>query len=89
MTQALARAQTARAQRDLFVSTHVPLAEQALRVTESAYQTGSVDFLALTDTVRAIEDVHVEHLAAEADLEKSWADLERAVGSPLARGGAS
>jgi outer membrane protein TolC len=89
VTQALLRARAALAQRDLFVTTHVPLAEQALRVTESAYRSGTVDFLALTDSVRAIEGVHVEHLAAEGALEKAWADLERAVGTRLEREGAS
>ena len=82
--QALVRLQTARLQRDLFVSTHIPQTEQALRVTESAYQAGTVDFLALTETARAIEEVHIEHLDAESDLAKAYAELERAIGTPVA-----
>lgn len=82
VTQAFLRARAAMLQRELFVTTHIPQAEQALRVTESAYQTGSVDFLALIDTARAIESVHLEHLQAEADFQKAYADLERAAGMP-------
>lgn len=82
--QAFLRARTALLQRNLFLTTHIPQAEQALRVTESAYQTGSVDFLSLTDTVRAIEAVHVEHIEAEGEFERARADLERAVGTHLA-----
>jgi len=80
--QALVRARTAMLQRDLFLTTHIPQVEQALRVSESGYQTGAVDFLVLVDTARAIESVHLEHLQAEADFQKAYADLERAAGMP-------
>src|SRR5262249_43664979 len=83
--QAYLKAQTALQQRELFVSTHIPLAEQALQATEIGYQTGKIDFLSLIDSVRAIESVHVEHIEAAADFEKAYADLERAVGSSLPR----
>jgi outer membrane protein, heavy metal efflux system len=80
VTQAFVRARTALLQRSLLVSTHVPQAEQSLRVAESGYQTGAVDFLALTDTARTVESAHVEHIMAEVDFEKASADLDRAVG---------
>jgi len=80
--QSFLRARTAVLQRELLLGTHVPQAEQALRVTESGYQAGSVDFLALTDTARTIESVHLEHLQAEAGFQKAYADLERAAGMP-------
>lgn len=85
--QAYVRAQTALLQRNLFVTTHIPQAEQSIRVAESGYQTGAVDFLALTDTARTLESVHVEHIEAEMEFEKAYADLERAVGKELPRGG--
>ncbi len=84
--QALLRLRAARLQHDLFVTTHIPQAEQALRVTEGAYQTGAVDFLSLIDTVRAITSVHLEHIEAAGELGKAYADLERAVGGPLGDG---
>jgi outer membrane protein TolC len=80
VTQALVRARTALLQRNLLVSTHVPQAEQSLRVAESGYLTGAIDFLALTDTARTLEAAHVEHVMAEVDFEKASADLDRAVG---------
>ena len=83
--QAFLRAKTALAQRDLFLSTHIPQAEQALRASQTGYETGRVDFLSLIDSVRAIESVHLEHYRAEADFEKAYADLERAVGSDVPR----
>jgi outer membrane protein TolC len=81
--QAYLRARTAELQYALFVTTHIPQAEQSLRVTEAAYQTGAVDLLALLDSARAIEMVHLEHIAAAAEFERAVADLERAVGSEL------
>jgi outer membrane protein, heavy metal efflux system len=80
VTQAFVRARTALVQRNLLVSTHLPQAEQSLRVAESGYQTGAVDFLALTDTARTVESAHVEHVMAEVEFEKASADLDRAVG---------
>jgi outer membrane protein TolC len=83
--QAFLRARTALAQRDLFLSTHIPQAEQALRASLTSYETGRLDFLSLIDSVRAIESVHLEHFQAEADFEKAYADLERAVGGDVPR----
>jgi cobalt-zinc-cadmium efflux system outer membrane protein len=84
--QAHVRAQTDILQWKLFINTHIPQAEQSLRVAESAYQTGGIDWLALIDTARTLESVHVEHIQAEADFAKAYADLERAVGRELPRG---
>jgi outer membrane protein TolC len=86
VTMAFLRARTALDLHTLHVSTHIPQAEQALRVTEGGYQAGSVDFGTLTDTARALEDVHLEHAEAAADFERAWAQLERAVGTSLERG---
>jgi outer membrane protein TolC len=83
VVQAYARVHTAALQHGLTAGTHVPQAEQALRVTEAAYQTGRADFAALLDTVRNIEAVHLQHVGAEAELVKATADLERAVGGAL------
>jgi outer membrane protein TolC len=53
VTMAFLRARNALDRHALHVSTHIPQAEQALRVTEGGYQAGSVDFGTLTDTARA------------------------------------
>ncbi|MVF23104.1 TolC family protein [Methylocaldum sp. BRCS4] len=83
--QAFVELQTALEQLDLFLHTHIPQAEQALEASQISYQTGVLDFLSLIDSVRAVEQVHLEHLTAAANFEKAWADLERAVGQELAR----
>jgi outer membrane protein TolC len=82
---ALVRAQTAAELVNLFAQTHIPQAEQALDSSRIGYQTGKVDFLSLLDSLRVIEQVHLEHLAAAADFEKAYADLEQAVGQELPR----
>ncbi|MGH8626276.1 MAG: TolC family protein [Gammaproteobacteria bacterium] len=83
--QAFVGARTALEQVNLFLYTHVPQAEQALQASQIGYQTGTLDFLSLIDSVRAVEQVHLEHLTAAANFEKSWAELERAVGQELPR----
>jgi outer membrane protein, heavy metal efflux system len=87
--QAYLRARTGVLQYRLFADTHIPQAEQALRVTESGYESGTVGFLDLVDTLRRLELVHLDHVAAQAEFEKAWAELERAVGCELPRTGAS
>jgi len=82
---ALARVQTAAELMNLFVQTHIPQAEQALASSRISYQTGQLDFLSLIDSLRVVEQVHLEHLAAATDFEKAYADLERAVGQELPR----
>ncbi len=81
--EAFLRARTALAQYALFNETHLPQAEQTFRVTESAYQTGAVSFVDLLETMRSIESVHLEHLAARADFAKAYPELERVVGGEL------
>ena len=83
--QALVEAQTAALQLNLFLYTHIPQAEQALQASQIGYATGTLDFLSLIDSVRAVEQVHLEHLMAAANLERAWAELERAVGQELPR----
>lgn len=83
VAQAYTRARTAALQHGLARGTHIPQAEQALRVTESAYQAGSAGFVAVLDAVRSLEAIHIQHVDAEAELAKATADLERAVGGAL------
>ncbi|MCA1852250.1 MAG: TolC family protein, partial [Beggiatoa sp.] len=59
--------------------------EQTLQASQIGYQTGTLDFLSLIDSVRAIEQIHLEHLMAAANFELAWAALERAVGKELPR----
>src|SRR4029450_3395480 len=79
--QTFLKARTALLQYELFSATHVPQAEQALRVSERAYEAGQPGFLDLVDTLRRIESVHLEHISAQADFERAYAELERVVGT--------
>lgn len=83
--EAYLAARTAMLQHDLFAGTHVPQAEQALRVTEGAYETGAAQFAELIDTLRAVQAVHLEHVGAVAAFETAYAELARAVGRDLPR----
>lgn len=83
--QAFLRAKTALLQYELYAGTHVPQAEQALRVAQSAYESNQLGFLDLVDTIRRVESVHLDHVAAQADFERAYADLERVVGVDLPR----
>jgi cobalt-zinc-cadmium efflux system outer membrane protein len=73
----------------LFASTHIPQAEQALRVTEAAYQTGAVDFPRVVEAVRADVDARLDHAEAGATLERAFVDLARAIGTDVPRGAAA
>ena len=83
--QAFLKARAALLQYELFSATHVPQAEQALRVAEGAYEAGQLGFLDLVDTLRRLESVHLEHISAQADFERAYAELERVVGTELPR----
>lgn len=83
--RAFVRAQIAAELINLFSHTHIPQAEQTLDSSRIGYQTGKVDFLSLLDSLRVVEQVHLEHVAAATDFEKAYADLERAVGQTLPR----
>lgn len=69
----------------LLRDTHIPQAEQSLEASTAGYQTGTVDFLSLIDSLRVLEDFRLALFQAMADFEKRWAELERVVGRKLSR----
>ena len=83
--QAYLKAKAALLEYRLFADTHVPQAEQTLRVAQGAYEAGQLGFLDLVDTLRRIESVHLDHIAAQGDFERAYAELERVVGAELPR----
>ena len=76
-----ARLETLRGQVRLFNDVLIPQAEEALRSTESAYQTGQVGVLDLLDSERVLLQVRLGNARQEADLLVALAELERAVGT--------
>ena len=75
------RLQTLRGQVRLFEDVLIPQAEEALRSTESAYQTGQAGVLDLLDSERVLLQVRLGNARQEADFQVALAELERAVGT--------
>ena len=63
----------------------IPQAEQALRSTESAYETGQVGALDLLDSERFLLQSRLLRARYHADYLKSLAQLERAIGTKFPR----
>lgn len=79
----LVKAQTARRLIELYQTSVLPQAEQALKVTEAAYRSDKMSFLELLDAVRTWLDFRLEHYEHLAQYEQFMAELERAVGGKL------
>ena len=60
----------------------VPKAEQHLKVSEAAYVSGKLDFLALLDSERMLLSRQLERERALADQAMAEAELERVLGGP-------
>ncbi|MEO8605036.1 MAG: TolC family protein [bacterium] len=86
VARAYSQANTAALSYDLARSTHVPHAEQAVRVSEAAYSSGTENFASLLDALRTVQETHLDHAEAAAAYLRAVADLERAVGGPLDAG---
>lgn len=59
-------------------------ANENLAAARAGYSAGTVDFLRLIEAQRATIDLKEKHQMAVADLHRRWAELERAVGGPVA-----
>lgn len=79
------RLQTLGEQIDLYGGVLIPQAEQALRSTESAYETGQVGALDLLDSERFLLQTRLLRARYHADYLESLARLERAVGTKFPR----
>ena len=85
VTQALTQLQTSRGTLQLYKSSLIPQAEQTLRSTLTAYQTGKVDFLSLIDSYRMLTMTRLDYYMAVMQCLKSQAELERVVGVALSQ----
>jgi len=85
--EALIRAQSAKRLVDLYSQTLRPQAQATLKSTVAAYQADRTDFLNLLDSQNTTLEVELDYYRAASELESRIADLERAVGVPLTRGG--
>lgn len=82
----LVKVQTTQRLIELYQSSVLPQAEQALKVTESAYQSDRMGFLDLLDAARTLLDFRLEHYEHIAQYEQLFAELERVVGTDLQEG---
>lgn len=80
----LSRIRSTERQLALFEDALLPQTEQALYSTEAAYSTGTAGVLDLLDGERKLLDVRLGLARLRTDYMKALADLERAVGSPVA-----
>ena len=84
---AVVRLETLDRQIDLLDTVLIPQTEEALRATETAYETGQLGVLELLDSERTLIDVRSLHARYLSDLLIALTALERAIGTrvPLTR----
>ena len=75
--------QTSRRLVDLYKTSVLPQAEQSIKVSEAAYQSGRAGFLDLLDSERALINFQLEYYKYLSEYGKNLAHLERAVGGDL------
>lgn len=80
----LSRIRSTERQLALFEDALLPQTEQALYSTEAAYSTGTAGVIDLLDGERRLLDVRLGLARLRTDYMQALADLERAVGSPVA-----
>ena len=79
------RIETLQEQVKLFEDALIPQAEEALRSTEAAYETGQLGVLDLLDSERVLLDARLVNARHYSDLLVAFADLERALGTRFPR----
>ena len=79
------RLQTLRQQIDLFEKALVPQAEEALRSSESAYETGQAGALDLLDSERMLLEIRLMNARYYADYLAALSQMERAIGTRFPR----
>lgn len=71
----------------LFKTTYLPQAEQVLKASSIGYEANQIDFLNLLDSQRMFLEFKLDYYKTLIDLEVMVAELERAVGMRLEKGG--
>ncbi|OGR83498.1 MAG: hypothetical protein A2902_07310 [Elusimicrobia bacterium RIFCSPLOWO2_01_FULL_64_13] len=79
----LVKVRTAERLADLYRTSVIPQAEQALEVSEASYRSDRTSFLELIDVQRTLLQFRMEHYQHLADYERWLADLERLLGRDL------
>jgi outer membrane protein, heavy metal efflux system len=85
IAEALAQARAAKRLADIYKGALQPQAEATLRSTVIAYENDRTDFLNLLDSQTSVINIDLAYFQTLADFENRFADLELAVGTPIAR----
>ena len=85
--EAVVRMETLDRQIDLLDTVLIPQTEEALRATETAYETGELGVLELLDSERTVIDVRSMRARYLSDLLNALTALERAIGTSVPRTG--
>lgn len=83
VTDLLIKVKTSERLVDLYRTSVIPQAEQALKISETAYQSDKMSFLELIDVQRNLLQFRIEHYQHLAEYEQRAAELERVVGKDL------
>ncbi len=68
---------------ELFETSFLPQAEQALKASLTGYEANQIDFLNLLDSQRMLLDIKLDYYNTRVDFEMAKAELEQAVGIDL------
>jgi outer membrane protein, heavy metal efflux system len=82
--RAYERARVAGRTEEIYRTTLIPQTDERIGAARAGYQTGIVDFLTLIDSLKSLEKVRLERYRAVRAYRQSLADLERAIGAPVA-----
>ncbi|MCB9757457.1 MAG: TolC family protein [Candidatus Omnitrophica bacterium] len=80
---AFAKYEAARHLVEIYETGVLPQATSAVTTARRAYESGSVSFLELLDSLRMLRDLQIEYFESVASLQVALADLERSVGGSL------
>jgi len=80
---AFAKYEAARKLVEIYETGILPQATSAVTTARRAYESGTLSFLEILDSMRGLRDLQMEYFASVAELQVSKADLERMVGGDL------
>lgn len=80
---AFARYEAARKLVEIYETGILPQATSAVTTARRAYESGTLSFLEILDSMRVLRDLQMEYFGSVADLQVARADLERMVGGDL------
>jgi outer membrane protein TolC len=84
---AFAKFEAARRLVEIYETGVLPQATSAVTTAQRAYESGTLSFLELLDSLRMLRDLQMEYFESMAEWQVALADLEQAVGGDLERQG--